>query len=104
MIDKAMIDNEPNAEPVMLPEALDLKAAQPLATQLLALRGSNVTLDASAVTHLGAQCLQILFSAGATWRADDAVLTIHDPNGTFAEQIAGLGDRFEPQSLKELCP
>ena len=99
-----MTDHESNAQSVVLPDVLDLKAAQPLATRLLALRGGNVTIDASSVTHLGAQCLQILFSAGATWRADDAVLTIHDPSGTFAEQMACLGDRFEPQSLKELCP
>ena len=99
-----MTDLDATLSSIVLPEVLDLKAAQSLATRLLAARGKNVTLDASGVTHLGAQCLQILFSAAATWRADDAMFTLHDPSGSFADHVASLGDRFEPQSLKELCP
>jgi chemotaxis protein CheX len=96
-------DGEVQTTALTLADVLDLKAAQPLATQLLALRGKDLVIDASGVTHLGAQCLQILFSAAATWRADDAVLTLHDPEGAFASHVAALGDRFEPQGLKELC-
>lgn len=53
-----------------LPPALDLRAAPDLAASLLAHRGGDVSLNGSAVRHLGGQCLQVLLSAQRTWAED----------------------------------
>lgn len=74
-----------------LPEMLDLRAATPLAAQLLTLRGEEVILDASAVQRLGGQCLQILLSAKATWELEGAELRVVDPSPGFVEGLQLLG-------------
>jgi chemotaxis protein CheX len=76
---------------IELPEMLDLRAATPLAAQLLMRRGEDVILDASAVQRLGGQCLQILLSAKATWEADGAQLRIVDSSPDFVEGLELLG-------------
>ena len=76
---------------VPLPQILDLRAAAPLARELLALRGMPVALDASRVERLGALCLQALLSAQMMWRADGAPLTLINPSPAFLECAASLG-------------
>lgn len=56
--------------PLCLDRALDLKAATPLAEALLARRGDDLVIDAASVERLGAQCLQVLLTACASWQAD----------------------------------
>lgn len=77
---------------ITLPTELDIKAAAPLAATLVAARGGDVTLDVSHVERVGAQCLQVLLSAAATWSADSAELTLAAPSPAFldAASIAGL--------------
>lgn len=74
-------------ENVALPETLDLVAAKPLALTLLSMRGSDVRIDASQVTRVGGQCVQVLLSALATWREDHAIIKFISPSAEF---IAGL--------------
>ena len=76
---------------LMLAETLDLNAAAPLAKALLALRNSNVTIDASAVQHLGAQCGQVLASALNTWASDGVALTFVSPSEGFEQGSRLLG-------------
>ena len=78
-------------ETLRLPEVLDLKAATPLHADLLSHRGADLRLDASQVQRLGAQCLQIILSAVATWKADKAVLEIVSPSKDFIESLELLG-------------
>ncbi|ACG79790.1 cheX protein [Phenylobacterium zucineum HLK1] len=78
-------DNAPAA--LRLPPVLDLNAAAPLADELTGLRGRPVTLDGSAVQRLGAQCLQVLLSARATWEADGLGFGLSEPS---AEMVAAL--------------
>ncbi|SFI54539.1 STAS domain-containing protein [Aerobium aerolatum] len=75
-----------------LPSELDIKAAIPLATELLALRGRDVAIDASQIERVGAQCLQVLLSAAATWHADGADFTLSAPSAPFSDavRLAGL--------------
>lgn len=75
-----------------LPTELDIKAAAPLAAELIAARGGDLALNASQIERVGAQCLQVLLSAAATWAADGQELTIEEPSPAFADaiQIAGL--------------
>jgi chemotaxis protein CheX len=80
---------------VRLGRVLDLNAAAPLAAELLALRGRDVLVDASAVDRLGAQCLQVLLAARATWAADGAAFELGSPSDEFAATLALLGAPVE---------
>ncbi|MCQ8783917.1 STAS domain-containing protein [Mangrovibrevibacter kandeliae] len=76
---------------LMLPAILDITAAGPLTEQLLALRGQRLTLDASSVEQIGGQCLQILLSAVATWKADMTSIEIISPSEGFERGLQLLG-------------
>jgi len=88
------------APPVVeLQEFLDLKAAAPLAAELLARRGEELGIDASRVRRLGGQCLQVLLSAAMTWRADEVPLAFVNPSPDFIEGLERLG--IAPATLIE---
>jgi chemotaxis protein CheX len=72
---------------VCLTEILDLRAAAPLAIELLLFRGADIKIDASRVERLGTQCLQVLLSAAATWRHDGATLDIVHMSPRFVEGL-----------------
>jgi chemotaxis protein CheX len=80
-----------SAAVLRLGQVLDLNAAGPLAHELLALRGQNVDVDASAVERLGAQCLQVLLSAHATLNTDGAAFAVVSPSNEFTTTLALLG-------------
>ena len=92
-----------SATVVRLGQVLDLNAAGPLAHELLALRGRDLEVDASAVERLGAQCLQVLLSARATWDADGAAFAVITPSDEFTSTLALLGapidQHFNPREL-----
>jgi len=73
--------------PIVLPETLDMRAAQPLRDQLLAARGADAQLDGSGVRRLGALGLQVLMAAERQWRADGHALSLIDPS---PDLVAGL--------------
>jgi chemotaxis protein CheX len=70
---------------------LDILAAEPLRSELLALRGQDVTLDASQVERLGGLCLQVLMSAQKTWELDDRGFEITPKSDAFLNQWAAFG-------------
>ena len=76
---------------IALSAVLDLRAAAPLKAQLLAVRGQETALDASAVERLGGLCLQVLLSALATWRADGQSLTFINVSEALASQWSAFG-------------
>jgi len=78
-------------QPVVLAETLDLVAATPLATALLAKRGHDVVIDGSAVRRLGGQCLQVLLAARATWLADGRSFRITVVSAELAHGLALFG-------------
>ena len=75
-----------------LPNELDIKAAAPLVAELLALRGKDIVINATQVDRAGAQCLQVLLSAAATWSADGHEFSVSEPSPAFSDAIdvAGL--------------
>ncbi len=83
----------PEQRSLSLDGSLDLTAASELAKSLLGLRGSDVIIDASAVSHLGAQCAQVLVSAAKTWQADQHDLRIGTCSVEFGEGLRLLGLR-----------
>ena len=76
---------------LLLPEALDLRAATPLAAELAARRGLDLELDASRVRKVGGQCLQVLLSARAAWASDGLRFGVAASSGEFTEGLALLG-------------
>ncbi len=82
-----------NRSKIALSSELDIKAAAPLAAELAAMRGDAVEIDGSAVVRVGAQCLQVLLSASATWNADGLELELTAPSPAMLDAIdsAGLG-------------
>jgi chemotaxis protein CheX len=92
-----------SAAVLRLGQVLDLNAAGPLANEFLALRGRDVDVDASAVERLGAQCLQVLLSARATWDADGVAFAVVAPSSEFTSTLALLGapleQHFNPREL-----
>lgn len=88
---------------VRLGQVLDLNAAGPLAAELLALRGADLDVDASAVGRMGAQCLQVLLSARATWGEDGFAFAIvaASPELTAVLELLGapLDPYFQPLEL-----
>ena len=79
-----------------LRQQLDLNAAAPLAAELLALRGSDLEVDASAVRRMGALCLQVLLSARASWRDDGFAFAITGVSAEFTAVLDLLGAPIEP--------
>ena len=76
---------------LMLPEVLDLRAAAPLAAELMARRGLDTELNASCVRKLGGQCLQVLLSAHACWQAEGVRFRVVAPSSDFIDGVALLG-------------
>ncbi len=87
-----MADN-PNPARMTLPEALDTATVGQLLSDLIAVRGQPLVLDASATRRVGGQCLQVLLAARATWAADKIPLLIADPSSDFLDSLALLGCR-----------
>lgn len=83
--------DEHEVQTIVLDQVLDLKAAVPLTESLLAHRGADVVIDAGEVERLGAQSLQVLLSAVATWHADGRVLDFVHPSEAFLENLRLFG-------------
>jgi len=86
-----MTSIEQSSQTLRLPAVLDILAAAPLAERLLSMRGSDLVLDASEVTHLGGQCLQVLLAASKTWKADRVRFEIGRRSSSFATDAQELG-------------
>lgn len=76
---------------ITLAPRLDLGQAAPLAAALRSHAGSDVVLDASAVTHLGGLTLQVLASAAQTARAAGQGFTITPRSEAFDEALVLFG-------------
>lgn len=88
---------------LQLPEVLDLTAAAPLAQSLLSRRGSDLTIDASAVRRVGAQCFQVLVAAEATWKADGVRLSLEKPTEEFLKGAELLGIQLDQDLARQGC-
>ena len=80
---------------VQLAAVLDLTAAAPLAQSILSYRGAELSVDASQVRRVGAQCLQVLLAAAATWKADGVCLRLEKATDEFLEGSRLLGIQLD---------
>src|SRR5690242_13852837 len=81
----------PGPASLILGESLDVTGVAPLKAQLVAARGTPLSLDASRVRRLGAQCLQVLLAARAAWSGDGLEWRVIDPSPEFAEAVHLMG-------------
>jgi chemotaxis protein CheX len=87
----AAFDDHDQVTTITLDPILDLKAATPLAESLLAHRGSDLAFDAGRVERLGAQSLQVLLSAIATWQADGRAIEFAEASTAFLDALNLFG-------------
>jgi chemotaxis protein CheX len=80
---------------------LDLKAAAGLHQEILALRGHDLVLNASDVTRLGGQCLQVLLAAMFAWQADGKSFSFDHPSPSFISALDMFGFAFEGSIHRE---
>ena len=74
-----------------LPGRLDLSTAGELAAALRGHEGSDLTLEAGGVTHLGTPGVQVLLAARRSWREAGRALSIADADPGLEEQLGQLG-------------
>ncbi|MFV0293520.1 MAG: STAS domain-containing protein [Paracoccus sp. (in: a-proteobacteria)] len=79
-----------------LPERLDLQAAHPLVREIAETSG-DLSLDASAVTHLDGLCLQILLAAQQYCQASGRRFNIANQPDSFDTMLIQLG--IDPRRL-----
>ena len=76
---------------VQLPAVLDLPAAGKISQAILAARGQDIECDASQVTRIGGQCLQVLLSAAQTWQSEGCAFSVVSPTDEFLAGLKLLG-------------
>ena len=90
-----------------LPPVLDIVAAPGLLDNFLKLRGNQLSVEASKVQRLGAQCLQIFLAACAAWAEDNVTLQYEAPSEDFLYSLELLGTSLDklthtaPQKIGE---
>lgn len=92
-------DTPPSAHPpaaagppaLVLPERLDTAAATALAAELVSHRGTDLAIDASRVSFVGALCAQVLLAGRAAWAADGRAWTLVAPATAFIDGVRALG-------------
>lgn len=83
------------SDPIVLTGRLDLAAAAPLQAQLSPLTSKPITLDLSAVTHLGALCLQTLIAAARACATEGGTLNLANVPDAVIAQLACMGSSPE---------
>lgn len=91
-----------SGDALVLPKALDLREAAPLAARLLSCRGEQLRLDASNVKKIGVQCIQVIVSAYLTWERDGVTLSLVEPSREFREAFATVGLDISKFTEKEV--
>ncbi len=79
-----------HAPVIALPGRMDASTLPQTHADVLKHRGGDLDLDASQVDRFGAQALQLILSAFATWREDGFRLRLLDPS----EAVRGAFDQL----------
>ena len=81
----------PMTDTFTLDARLDTSAAERLTDVMTPWIGKSLTLDASAVEHLGARCLEVLLKLRHIAARSDATLSIAAPSDAFLADLATFG-------------
>ncbi|TDK35139.1 STAS domain-containing protein [Rhizobium deserti] len=74
-----------------LSSVLDLNEASALHGKLMAMRGSNVTIDASQVERIGVQCGQVLVAGAKAWQSDKKSFLVEKASDAFEKTMQLIG-------------
>ena len=85
-----------------LAAVLDLNEASELRTKLMAVRGNSLTIDASGVERVGAQCMQVLMSGAKTWEEDKLSFSIGQVSDVFLKTSQLIGINIDHLLAKEI--
>lgn len=80
---------------------LDSAAAAQLKQNLVARRGTDLTVDASGVSSLGAMSAQVLLAAMQAWRQDGRTLNIGNASAPFSESLRLMGMTADLRTAKD---
>ena len=89
------------AKKLSLEKVLDLNQAGALHSKLMAMRGSNLTIDASSVERAGALCIQVLMSAARTWEDDKLSFGFSKISDAFGKTMQLIGVNYDQMLAKE---
>ena len=84
-----------------LEKVLDLNEASNIHSQFMAVRGSNVAVDASAVERAGAVSIQVLMSAAKTWEEEKLSFTFSKISDALAKTMQLIGVNYDHLLAKE---
>ena len=85
-----------------LAPVLDLNEANALHGKLMALRGSNIVIDASAVERIGALCVQVLMAGTKSWEEDKHSFTFAKVSDAFTKTTQLIGVNVDHLMAKEI--
>jgi chemotaxis protein CheX len=74
-----------------LSAVLDLNEASALHGQLMAMRGSDIVLDASGVERVGVQCAQVLVAGARAWDEDKKSFQVAQTSDAFEKTMQLIG-------------
>jgi chemotaxis protein CheX len=89
------------AKKLSLGKVLDLNEASSLHGKLMGLRGSNLTIDASAVERAGALCVQVIMSAAKSWEEDKHSFKFSKISDALAKTMQLIGVNYDRLLAKE---
>ncbi len=84
-----------------LAKVLDLNEATELHGKLMSMRGNDISIDASAVERVGAQCIQVLLAAAKSWEDDRKSFSIARVSNPFTKTMQLIGINIDPLLAKE---
>jgi chemotaxis protein CheX len=89
------------AKKLSLEKVLDLNEASTLHTKLMAMRGSDVSIDGSPVERAGALGIQVLMSAAKTWEAEKHSFKFSKMSDALVKTMQLIGINYEHMLAKE---
>ena len=90
-----------SAHILKLNPVLDLNEAVGLHGQLLAMRGHDLQIDATAVQRCGTPCIQVLMSAAKTWEEDQKSYGFAGISDAFGKTVQLIGINIDHLLPKE---
>jgi chemotaxis protein CheX len=89
------------AKKIALEKVLDLNEATSLHGKLMALRGSDLAIDASSVERAGALCVQVLMSAAKSWEEEKHSFAFSNMSDALAKTMQLIGVSYDHLLAKE---
>jgi chemotaxis protein CheX len=84
-----------------LGKVLDLNEATALHGKLMAMRGNNLSIDASGVERAGALCVQVLIAAAKSWEEEKHSFAFSKMSDALARTMQLIGVNHDHLLAKE---